>query len=154
MKPQSRTIRSKTDAKHLIAYIGNASEFPFVVDIKSGEQKRSTQQNRLQRLWCKEAGEQGDMSAEEYRGYCKLHFGVPILRMEDEEFKGIYDSVIRPLPYENKLKLMTVPIDLPVTSRMGVKQKTRYLDAMHQHFISLGFLLTDPSLLGMDDWRR
>jgi hypothetical protein len=99
----------------------------------------------LQRLWCREAAEQlQDETAEQKRGYCKLHFGVPILRMEDEEFCEVYDRVIRPLLYEQKLALMMVPIDLPVTSRMKTRQKKDYLDAVYQHFTGQGVKLTEP----------
>jgi hypothetical protein len=116
---------------------------PFCAGLKKGL-PRSNDQNRLQRLWMLEAEEQGDMTAEEYRAYCKLHFGVPILRAEDDDFKSVYDQVIRPLPYDAKLKLMQVPIDLPVTSRMTTGQKTRYLDQVKQFFEEQGFQLTQP----------
>jgi hypothetical protein len=116
---------------------------PFCAGLKKGL-PRSNDQNRLQRLWMLEAEEQGDMTAEEYRAYCKLHFGVPILRAEDDDFKAVYDQVIRPLPYDAKLKLMQVPIDLPVTSRMTTGQKARYLDQVKQFFEEQGFQLTQP----------
>lgn len=121
---------------------------PFTLSVtKKG--KRSVEQNRLQRLWVKEAEDQlHDMRAEDYRGYCKLHFGVPILRNEDEEFRQIYDEVIRPLPYEAKLKCMMVPIDLPVTSQMNTGQNHRYLNDMYDYLTSLGVVLTEPK----DKW--
>lgn len=105
---------------------------------------RSTEQNRLQRMWLNEAEEQGDQTAEEYRGYCKLHFGVEIMKSQSEEFADTYDRIIRPLPYEKKLELMMLPLDLPVTRLMTRKNKTLYLDRMYQHFTGLGFTLTEP----------
>lgn len=153
-KTITRSVRNKADISSLCSYLGNLTEFPLTVRIEKGVEKRSSQQNRLQRLWVNEAENQGDMSAEEYRGYCKLYFGVPILRNEDEEFREIYDSVIRPLQYEQKLQLMMIPIDLPVTSRMNTKQKTKYLDQMYQHLKGLGFILTDPNTLGLDQHKE
>lgn len=135
-------IRNERERNALLSAVSKRA-MPFTAVLKKGE-PRSPEQNRLQRLWMLEAEEQGDMTAEEYRGYCKLHFGVPILRAEDDEFKRIYDEVIRPLPYENKLALMRVPIDLPVTSRMTTGQKTRYLDQVKQFFEEQGFQLTQP----------
>lgn len=105
---------------------------------------RSLEQNRLQRLWLQEAGKQGDMSAEEYRGYCKLRLGVPILRRDSEVFREQYDRIIKPLPYEDKLQMMMEPLDFPITRLMSKNQKTEYLDAMYQHLRGLGFQLTEP----------
>lgn len=118
-------------------------KMPFTVTFTKGA-PRSVDQNRLQRKWLLEAQEQGDQTAEEYRGYCKLHFGVPILRAENEEFREVYDRLVRPREYHEKLELMMVPMDLPVTRIMTTKQKTRYLDMMHNFFIEQGFLLTEP----------
>lgn len=135
-------IRNEQDRAVLLNAVQKRA-LPFSAVLKKGL-PRSTDQNRLQRLWMLEAEEQGDMTAEEYRGYCKLHFGVPILRAEDEEFKEIYDTVIRPLPYDAKLALMRVPIDLPVTSRMTTDQKSRYLTCVQNFFLEQGFQLTQP----------
>lgn len=106
--------------------------------------KRSSEQNRLQRKWINELEQQGDMRSEDYRAYCKLHIGVPILRNTSDEFKARYDSVVRHLPYETKIELMKIPFDFPVTRIMNKKQKTQYLDAVYQHFTGLGFQLTRP----------
>jgi transposase len=102
---------------------------------------RSIEQNRLQFQWFRDLEKQGDMTAQEYRAYSKLHFGVPLLRSEDEEFRTIYDEIIRPLPYEKKLQLMVEPIDLPVTSRMNVGTMTAYLKQMSDHWLKEGFML-------------
>jgi hypothetical protein len=117
----------------------------YIVTILQADKVRSNAQNNLQRLWHLEASAQlGDESPEEKRAYCKLHFGVPILRAENDEFKAEYDRVIRPMPYETKLSLMRVPFDFPVTRLMTKKQKTKFLDAMYHHYTSLGVRLTYP----------
>lgn len=114
------------------------------IKISKHRRKRSIEQNKLQRKWMLELEAQGDMTAEEYRGYCKLHFGVPIMRNEDEEFRRAYDRYIRDLPYEHKLAMMMVPLDFPVTRGMSTKQKTVYLDSVYRHFTGEGFVLTVP----------
>jgi hypothetical protein len=115
------------------------------VSVKRHSKSRSVEQNRLQRLWLREAQEQGDQTAEEYRAYCKLHFGVPIMCRDSDEFAEVYGRLIRPRPYEEKLELMAVPMDLPVTRIMTVKQKEEYLSAMCRNFvIERGFRLTEP----------
>jgi len=122
----------------------------WVVTIERQSKKRSAAQNRLQQKWHMEAAQQlKDETAEEKRAFCKLHFGVPILRAEDEKFKAEYDRVIRPMPYETKLSLMRVPFDFPTTRLMSVEQKTRYLDAVWNHYSSQGVRLTAPADAGL-----
>ncbi len=103
---------------------------------------RTNDQNRLQRLWLSEAEKQGDQTAEEYRGYCKLHFGIPLMRQQSEEFREKYDRIIRPLDYAQKLELMMEPFDFPVTRLMDTVHKSKYLDQMYQFFVGQGFALT------------
>lgn len=112
--------------------------------VEAHKPKRSEQQNRLQWQWCNEAEKQGDQTATEYQGFCKLHFGIPILRAEDPEFREKYDRVVKPLTYEQKLELMMPPFDFPVTRLMNKDQKARYLNLIYQHFLGLGFVLTEP----------
>lgn len=125
-----------------------ARDLPLLVTVEKMDPKgrrRSAQQNRLQRLWLNEAAAQlKEESTEELRGYCKLVFGVPILRAEDEEFRAKYDAKIRGLPYETKLALMMEPFDMPVTRLMSVDQKTRFLELMARYLLQRGAVLTEP----------
>ena len=135
-------VRNEQDLSMAIKAI-SSRKMPFSVKISKGA-PRSIEQNKLQRMWMLEAADQGDCTAEEYRGFCKLHFGVPILRAESEKFRELYDRLIRPASYEDKLSFMMVPIDLPVTSAMTTKQKSTYLDEVYKHFTGLGIQLTEP----------
>ena len=146
----SVVMTSATDMVPL-RYALSEAQYPCLVSFNN-KIGRSAKQNRLQFQWLKDAAEQGDQTVEEYRAYCKLHHGVPILRAEDKPFNRLYNQIIRPLPYEQKLEAM-IHFDLPVTSRLSVKAMTQYLDAMSKDLWSQGFQLTDPSLLGMPDWR-
>lgn len=119
-------------------------KLPITVSAIDGRH-RSVEQNKLQRLWCNEIAEQlGDHTPEEVRAISKLEIAVPILRAEDDEFREAYDANIRGLPYETKLACMKEPIDLPVTRRMNVGQKKRFLDEMHRYWSEKGVQLTDP----------
>jgi len=139
----TRTIETPEDRNRCISYLVD-QELPLTVSIMKGR-KRSTKQNRLQRLWINEIAEQCEGSTPEwFRGYCKLRFGVPILRAENDEFRVQYDRVVKPLLYEDKISIMMEPLDLPVTRIMTTKQKKQYLDAMAQHFAEQGVKLTDP----------
>lgn len=141
-----RTLHTMRDVDAFAALLRHR-KLPVTVTVETGR-KRTTEQNRLQRLWCAEASEQlGDRTGEEVRAWAKLHHGVPILREESDGFRARYDEVFRPLSYETKLALMAEPFDFPVTRLMNVSQKTRYLDAMHRALSEMGVTLTDPDAL-------
>lgn len=142
-----RTVESEHDRTRLYRWLATR-KLPFVVTLTEGV-KRSARQNRLNRQWMSDIARQLHWEVEYARGYCKLHFGVPILKNDDEAFAAEYDEVIKPLPYEQKLKLMMEPFDFGITRRMTVKQETQYLDAVHRHFAEQGVVLTDPEQLGM-----
>ncbi len=108
---------------------------------------RSTAQNRLAQRWFTDIATQlGDQTHEDVRAECKLHFGVPILRAENEAFRLSYDRVIKALPYEEKLAAIKA-FDLPVTRLMNVKQMTAFMDEMQRHWSGQGVRLTDPEAL-------
>jgi hypothetical protein len=124
--------------------------------VQKHEPRRSLDQNRLQRLWCKEAAEQGDCDSEWYRGYCKYHFGLKVLCRDSEAYRNACKQVLGSLSYEQCIALMMEPHDYPVTRAMTKKQKTEYLDLCWQHFTGQGFRLTDPNLKGFSptDYRE
>ena len=135
--------KSKLDIKDLCTLLQNR-DLPITVNVVKGKD-RTIEQNKLQRLWLQEAAEQlQDETIEQKRGYIKLHFGVPILRNENDEFKAAYDKVIRPLPYELKILAMMIPLDFPVSRLMKTGQHKRYLDDVHDYFTSQGVKLTEP----------
>lgn len=139
-----RVVNSEAERTLLYRFLSKR-KLPMTVEITEGRH-RSVEQNKLQRLWIKEAAEQLEgHTPEELRGYCKLVFGVPILRAENEAFRERYDAVVRPLPYEAKLAIMSEPLDLPVTRLMNVDQKTRYLNAIAKHFAEQGVRLTEAA---------
>ncbi len=107
--------------------------------ITSGKD-RSLDQNALAHVWydqvVRELREDDTLGVTRY---CKLHFGVPILRAEDDAFREFYDVAIKSnLTYEQKLKAMDA---LDVTSRMTVPQMKQYLDAMVEHYHERGVKL-------------
>lgn len=138
-----RVLETERDRELLFRFI-EGRKLPITVSISDGG-RRSTKQNRLNRLWMNEIAEQMDGWSPEYaRAYCKLTLGVPILRAENEVFCERYDAVVKPMPYETKMDLMMEPLDFPVTRLMTVAQQTKYLDGVHRHFSEKGLILTDP----------
>lgn len=114
------------------------------ITVQNFENSRSVQQNRLSFLWYKYISiELSDGTPAEKRAFCKLHVGVPI-RREKESFREVYDRVIRPLTYEQKIELMGEPIDFPITRDMGVKEMTTYLEGVDRLFAEQGVILPKP----------
>jgi hypothetical protein len=104
------------------------------VNVKAGK-ARSLDQNALSHCWYEQlAAELREFDALGYKAFCKLHFAVPILRAEDEDFRTFYNkAILHTLSYEQKLDAMKF---VPVTSLMNKDQLSRYLEAVQQHFAS------------------
>lgn len=104
----------------------------YVANVTEKENSRTEQQNRLSHAWYKQlAIESPQNDAIRWKCFCKLHFGVPILRTEDDDFRITYDKAIKSMSYENKIEVMKI---LPVTSLMTTKQLNKYLDEMKNCF--------------------
>lgn len=139
---EKRILHSQRDVDLWCAFLKKVT-LPVTVAWKEGAD-RSTNQNDLAFKWYTEASVQlGDRLPHEIRAYCKLHHGVPI-RREEEDFREVYDRVLRPLAYEDKLAVMIEPIDFPITRDMTTKQMTRYLDAVFADLTAQGARLTLP----------
>jgi hypothetical protein len=146
----TRIIRSIEDAGKLAQFIAAQPKFPMLVTITQGDPRRPAQ-NRLAQRWFADIARQlGDQDREAVRAECKMLFGVPILRAENEAFRAEYDAMLRPLSYEAKLRAIRV-FDIPVTRMMTTKQMTEFMDAMQQHWSSMGVRLTDPEALKYEE---
>ena len=114
----------------------------LTVSVNAGK-GRSLDQNAISHAWYAQVAR--ELREDDERGvkrFCKLHFGVPILRAEDEEFRLAYDAAIRGrLSYEEKLQAMDI---LPVTSRMTTVQLSRYMEDVQGHFLGRGVRLEFP----------
>lgn len=121
---------------------------PFTARWEQGT-GRSLNQNDLQFKWAIETSLQlGDRSADEVRRDWKLRHGVPILRGEDDQFREFYDTSLKRLTFDQKLKAMHY---VPVTSTMTVAQMTAYLNTVQQECLEQGIRLTNPDRKETDD---
>ena len=151
MKTITRTVKTDAEMLKLCQLLQQLTKYPVTVTVKPGAEPRSSKQNRLFWQWMNDLEAQGDQTAQEYRAYCKLNFGIPILRSDSPEFREQYERLIRHrYNYEEKLDLMVEPHDYSVTRIMTVKQKKKMLDKIWSHFTGLGFQLTDPGSLGLE----
>ena len=113
------------------------------IKIKAFAETRSDLQNRLSHSWYGDLAENlKENDAIGYKCFCKLHFGVALMRAEDDEFREVYDAAIKALSYDNKLAIMKI---LPVTSLMNTKQLSSYLEQMKSYYLEHnGFDLKYP----------
>lgn len=118
---------------------------PLTVNLSKGAQRTRAQNNTIY-MWYADAAKALEDTPESIRAQCKLMFGVPILRSDDEEFRAWYDRTFMPLTYDTKLELFE-KLDPAITSKMKVKQLTRYMDAMQKYFAPMGVHLRDPELM-------
>ena len=138
-------IKTQADAARLCGHLMER-EMPYTVSIKDGA-TRSDEQNRTQQMWYSEMAEQDAEPSHDatfFRCYYKLHFGVPIMRRDDEYFRKQYDDIVKPLAYEHKMTLMAEPFDFPVTRLMTTKQKTEFLETIFADAVGRGLRLTMP----------
>ncbi len=138
----------KTDDQRLrhMSYLSQ-KELPYTATDKEGADKdKSNPQNNIHHKWVTEVAAQNKQhSREEYRGICKLHCGVPILRRDSEEYRAAYDRIVKPLDYWSKVEMMMTPLDFPVTRAMTDDQMSEYLSAVNRLLSEkYGAVLTQP----------
>lgn len=99
---------------------------------------RSAIQNSLSHVWYAQIGRETGDSPDEVHSFAKLTFGVPILRMESEDFARSAEYLIDPLPYEQQLEAMRW---LPVTRLLSVQGMRLYLTNMQHYYGRNGIAL-------------
>ena len=99
--------------------------------------------NGLSHVWYDQLSrELPQETALNWKNYCKLNFGIGILKAENAQFREFYDNSIKShLSYEQKLQAMTY---LPVSSLMTNAQFKQYCELMQAHFAEHGVLLEFP----------
>lgn len=85
---------------------------------------------------------------EDARRYCKLHFGVPIMRKACEDFRHGWNVSFMLLTYETKLELMGPcalfgPDGFPVTRLFNRAQGIAYTDQIVAEFTGKGVVFDD-----------
>jgi len=101
------------------------------ISIKAGKD-RSLSQNALEHTWFAQiANELREQTTAQVKAECKLIYGVPILRAENEDFRTFYDAAIKRLEYGQKLEAMNF---VPVSSIMTVDQLSQFLNAIQKGY--------------------
>lgn len=86
----------------------------------------------------------GDETIDEIKNFCKLHYGIPILRGSDPKFCERYDEKVKPLPYEAKLAMMDF---FDVTSLFNVEHGSEYITAILGGAARQGIFIPPPDYI-------
>lgn len=125
-------VNSETALQEAIGNLREAFRKHKYVRMILRAMKRSLDQNAVVACWygqlSRELPEDDELG---WKGYCKLHHGVPILRAEDAEFRAFYDAALLGLTYKQKREAMKF---VPVTSLMTVDQLSKYMVAVQDDF--------------------
>ena len=106
----------------------------WLISIRPYKRDRSLEFNALSHVWYAQvAAKEREYTAGQVKGFCKLHFGIPILRT-DSEFGELYDRIFKPMPYEMKLEIMSTPGLFDVTSLMKTDQMSLYMDHIQHYY--------------------
>lgn len=99
-----------------------------------------SQNNMIHHCYGEIARQKPDMSILEVERYCKLHFGVPILRANHESFRETWDKHMLgdKKGYEEKLDFMDV---IEVTRIMNKTEASEYIDTMIAEFGREGIII-------------
>lgn len=128
------TVNSDTTLQQAIGDLRDLFKQHRFVRVKMTTGKaRSLDQNGISHVWYEQiARELREDTALGVKCFCKLNYGIPILRAEDDGFREKYDSLVKGrFNYEEKLELMTW---FPVTSLMSKDQLSQYLAAMQSGY--------------------
>ena len=136
---QRWTFAGADQLKHFNEFVSQQMLAGKTPTVEFVSEKRNLDQNSLIRvLYRKISAAVEDMSLVDVIRFCKLHFGVPILRSDSEKFRGMYDKVIKRHDHETKLLMMDY---LPVTSTMTKEQASEYIDSIIEHYSKAGIYI-------------
>lgn len=124
------TSKFKLDQFYAAALEQIEIQDPWAVQIT--KPSRSISQNAMiYLLYAKIASQQEGWTEKQVRDYCKLHYGVGILKSHNPEWAEEYDQYIKGEPYEKKLWLVG---QMDITSLFDKDQATDYINTIIQEW--------------------
>lgn len=120
-----KIVNSKQSASECYTAILEAFNKHKYIRVKIERESRTLKQNAWTHQAYKMLSVQGDMTASEYRNYCKYHFGLSIRASKEPEFAEMLKPMLTALVYEQRLSAMQY---IDVTSTFDVEQMTAYIE--------------------------
>ena len=140
MAGQSHTLNSDHTELAFIGWVkALRKEHKYITfDYPKIGAERSLSSNALSHVWYAFADKMLDShESGDARRYCKLHFGVPMLRGESDKYREDYNKYLMNFEYEDKIKIMDY---WPVTQLMSRDQMNRYLTSVQYYFATEHYL--------------
>lgn len=152
---KSMILREAKQIPYILEMVGKCLLFPgrWVLKFEQFNKKRSNDQNALSHAWYRDvATQKEDLTGLQARCESKLHCGVPILLTDSDKFREQWYRMIKDrFTYEEKLELMEW---FPVTSLMGTKQMSYYLERMQIYWGREGVTLQFPCEYDPNEYRE
>lgn len=127
-----------------------ARKLPLTVSWVQGAKHTDAQQRLAQRWFTDISRQLGDQTHEDIRAECKVMFAVPILRRDNLEFRGMWDSGLGLLRRDMQTEQVRV-LDVPMTRNFKVDQMTEFMDEVSRFWVSHGIRLTDPEAMKYEE---
>ncbi len=131
-------LKTPWQLTNFVTHCKNTIDSGKSIAFQEVDPKRSLDQNALCFEIYKRIGTQlygGDINLA--RAECKLRYGIPILRTDNEKFRAAYDRCLKSLDYETKLNFIQ-DTEFAVTRLMGKKQMTQYINMLFANYSQLG----------------
>lgn len=150
MKAERIKVNSQQKLSEAVAKLSSLfREHKYVVATLRIGKDRTVDQNALWFSMYERIASMTDMGeTDDARKHCKLHYGVPIMRRDDDEFRDGWNRILLNLSYEEKLSLMGPcalfgPDGFPVTRLFNRKQGIEYTDKIVAEFSQRGVFFDD-----------
>ena len=125
-------VNSKESAKACYCQILEDFEKHKFINVKISKQTRTLKQNSWTFKAYDMLSKQGDLTAGEYRNFCKYHYGLSIRAASEPEFAELLKPMLKSLDYEQKVKSMMF---IDVTSTFDTEQMGQYINEIIFAFI-------------------
>ncbi len=133
------TVKNSDQLKNAQAWLAKLFNQYGWIKVMVQTEKRSISKNALSHVWFKEIANQTGCTENEAKAQCKLEFGVPLLRSEDQKFNAWCERVLDNLSHEGRIAAMRY---FPVSSIMDEKQMHEYLQKISMTYANRGIILT------------
>lgn len=122
----------------------------LTIQVKTGRD-RTLDQNALWFAMYKRISQVMGWPIEDARAHCKLHFGVPMMRNQCDEFRFTWDECFIHLDYERKLRIMIqfghsvegLPVTRGFNRAQGIEYTNRIVDDFREQGVFFDDLLSE-----------
>lgn len=135
--PSSRLAPASSEAER---WLEGQPQYVWLRPVSNSKARTLDQNALMWRIYGIIGKEQGLIPSEAH-AFCKLHYGIPILRRDSDRFRAFYDAKIKAMPYASKLRLMEY---ISVSSLFTTKQAGEYIETIVREQAKEGLVIELP----------